>query len=283
MIRPLLVQLTKWQCALGHRLHAGEKRRSLQSKLGARISDWLGELIARIAPLAATPDSLVTQPSVLIAMPTFQGEEWVDEAIESVLQLKDAIWHLYIVDDGSTDKTPEKLKRWKANHPDDITLHLLEKNSYPANSINQCLRWFIDHPEFDVFTLLDQDDVILPDALSRSLRLLGPHSKVVRCKVSRYNKDFSEWFFDAFAWAQLFIAREVIERVGFRKDRSVDHPSDTDYLNRIFRDAAEQGYAVVPTRFTCQKMRVHGANQILRQSTKSAKYLKHRLSGSSGK
>lgn len=277
MIGAILIRLTSWQCSLGYVPSRVGRPSGLAFKVSRRISDALGEAIARIASLKVDLDPVPHSPSILMCMPTFQGAQWVDEAIESAFLQKHVDWHLYIVDDGSTDSTQEILKRWKARHPDRITIHLLTENSYPSNSINHGLTWFLDHPEFEAFTLLDQDDVIMPDALWRSMRQLGPHCKVVRFKVARYNADLSEWYFNFYAWAQLLISRDVIEHVGLRKDRSVELPSDSDYLTRIYQDAAARGYSVIPTRFICQKMRVHGANQILQQATKSAQRLRRRL------
>lgn len=277
MISSLLIFLTRIQSVLVHQQPLHMTDSMLMFKAKSRIATELDKIICWLGQWVASDEEEIASKSVLIGMFTYQGEKWIDEAIESVFELNHRNWHLLIVDDGSTDGTPRKIKDWKERYPESISHMLLAENRAPYNSINFGLKWIMEHPEYDVFTLLDQDDVMVPDALHKGLCLLGKSSQVVRCKNARYNADFSEWFYDYFATAQLLIHREVIQRVGLRSERSVVNPSDAEYLSRIFRDAADTGYAVISTRGICQKMRVHGDNQILGQKTKAAKMLRHKL------
>jgi glycosyltransferase involved in cell wall biosynthesis len=54
----------------------------------------------------------LTSPRVTVLMPVFNREEFVGEAIHSVLAQDFADFDLLIVDDGSTDRTPELLRAW---------------------------------------------------------------------------------------------------------------------------------------------------------------------------
>ena len=267
--------ITCWQFRLGYHTPPPNHRVTVWSKAQRWLADALGTFNAIAARNLIS--TVTGSKRVLISMCTYQGEAWVEDAIRSVLELDYPNWHLYIVDDGSTDATTEMLKRWRRAHPDRITINLLPENSAPSNSINVSLRWFLAHPEFEVFHILDQDDILLPDGLHTGLELMGPHCFVVRCRNARYDAQLSEWFYDFAATAQLFVAREVIERIGLRTDRNVERPSDEDYLHRMFKDAVTEGYAIVTTRKVCQKMRVHGSNQFLQQRTNRAASLRKKL------
>lgn len=52
----------------------------------------------------------MTSPRVTVLMPVFNREEFVGQAIESVLAQDFADFELLIVDDASTDRTPEVLR-----------------------------------------------------------------------------------------------------------------------------------------------------------------------------
>jgi glycosyltransferase involved in cell wall biosynthesis len=60
----------------------------------------------------------MAKPSVTIVLPTYNRQEFVGEAIESVLDQDYERLDLLVLDDGSTDDTPAILKRYAHEHPD---------------------------------------------------------------------------------------------------------------------------------------------------------------------
>jgi len=52
--------------------------------------------------------------AVDVILPTYNREAWLDKSIGSVVAQTDPRWRLWVVDDGSTDGTPQKLKSWQA-------------------------------------------------------------------------------------------------------------------------------------------------------------------------
>ena len=101
---------------------------------------------------------------ISIIMATYNRAKTLPRAIDSVLAQDFADWELIIVDDGSTDNTPEIL----ANYTDPrIRCFYLGKNRGPAVARNTGY----DKMTGEWFTALDSDDEILPNALSTLLQV----------------------------------------------------------------------------------------------------------------
>ncbi len=277
MIRLALILLSRAQYFLFCSIPSQGGFNHAFCKVKNRLAEELGSVISVIRHAQLATQRTDNDKRVLISMCTFQGERWVDAAIRSLMQLNYSNWHLFILDDGSTDKTQQMLEVWKTKYPHQITIKILPTNSYPETATNHSIQWFLDNPEFDAFTILDQDDIAEPDFLNICLSLMNDHCRVIRCRNARYNADFSEFFYNYVASSQLLIARDVIERLGMRINCGQGVPTDADYLNRIFADAAAHDYSVVNTRKVCQKMRIHGSNQMLKQNTKKAIAMRKRL------
>jgi glycosyltransferase involved in cell wall biosynthesis len=201
-------------------------------------------------------------------MCTYNGEAWVGEAIQSILDQSFSDWHLYITDDGSSDSTAQILAQFKEKSPEKITLNLLEQNCSPKTPTNFSIQFFLQNEQFSAFTILDQDDVAEPNWLLNCSKLLKGKIKVLRCKNARFDESLTEMKYVYPAASQIVALREVIERVGERVDRNHPTVSDTEYLKRVERDAIANKHAVVLTPFLCQKMRIHGANQTILGTTK---------------
>jgi glycosyltransferase involved in cell wall biosynthesis len=193
-------------------------------------------------------------------MLTYNGASWVAHAIESVLNQTHSNWFMRIIDDGSTDETISILCQYQVNYPNHIQVIALKQNSYPQSNTNLNLEFFLASEDFDVFTCIDQDDVAEAHWLDTGLELLSPSVKCVRCRNARYNESLTQHLYDYPAASQLFLTREVVERVGLRVDRNANIVADTEYLMRVEQDAIDYNYAVILTKPICQKMRIHGAN-----------------------
>lgn len=70
-----------------------------------------------------------TTPKVSVLMLTYNQEQYIDEAIRSVLlQQTDFDFELVIGNDASTDRTGEICSKWKEKYPEQIVLFNREKN-----------------------------------------------------------------------------------------------------------------------------------------------------------
>ena len=99
-------------------------------------------------------------PLVSVVLDTYNHERFIEEAIQSALgqDFPAADMEILVVDDGSTDRTPEIARKFEPH------VKLLRKpNGGQASAIN----YGIAHAKGEFVAFLDGDDVWLPNKLSR--------------------------------------------------------------------------------------------------------------------
>lgn len=108
---------------------------------------------------------------VVILMSTYNGELYLQEQIDSILNQEGIIPYLIIRDDGSTDNTTTILNNYK-NHYNNIEV-LLNNNKGCKTSFYELCKYSIKKfPNNNFFAFADQDDVWLPNKLSEALKYL---------------------------------------------------------------------------------------------------------------
>lgn len=94
-------------------------------------------------------------PFVSIIIPTYNGGSWIDETLSSCLKIKGVPLEILVVDDGSTDGTPERL----AQRFPTIRLHRLIGNSGSGSAGRNA---GLDLARGRYVKFLDHDDLIQP-------------------------------------------------------------------------------------------------------------------------
>jgi glycosyltransferase involved in cell wall biosynthesis len=93
---------------------------------------------------------------VSIIVPVYNEEENIGllyKAVEKSLKTMGVPWELILVDDGSQDDSPEKIRGIVKKHPDHVSAVILRRNFGQTAAIAAG----IDHSEGDVIVLLDAD------------------------------------------------------------------------------------------------------------------------------
>ena len=121
-----------------------------------------------------------------ILMATYNGEKYLAEQIESIINQSYTNWHLYIQDDCSTDRTLTVAFSYQKKFPEKITVIKNTKNSGSAKD-NFFSMLSLSTSEYIMFS--DQDDIWLPDKIkithNRMLRLEKKYGKKFGMMVSR--------------------------------------------------------------------------------------------------
>lgn len=105
-----------------------------------------------------------SSPLVSVIMPSYNGEEFIEQAISSVIAQTVEDWELIVIDDCSQDRTRQIVEGF-ARSDDRVRLVCNEKNMGAAGSRNRGLE--LCRGEY--VALLDSDDYWQPDLLSKML------------------------------------------------------------------------------------------------------------------
>jgi glycosyltransferase involved in cell wall biosynthesis len=111
----------------------------------------------------------VSDPRVTLGIAAYNGERFLAEAIESCLAQDHPDFELLIVDDASTDSTPEVIARYAADPRVRVVTH--ERNRGIAAAYDAI--W--QHGRGELIARLGHDDVAVPDRLSRQVAVFDAH------------------------------------------------------------------------------------------------------------
>ncbi len=100
-----------------------------------------------------------------IIIPLYNAERFIDETISSVLDQEYTNWELIIIDDGSSDKSAEKVKKYLT---DERIKYFFQKNSGVSAARNAG----IEKSAGKFISLLDADDIWQPTNLKEKIDAL---------------------------------------------------------------------------------------------------------------
>jgi len=112
----------------------------------------------------------VTPPAVSVLMPVHNGAPWVRDAVASILTQTLEDLELIVIDDGSTDATPEILGRVRDSR---LRVERRERSGL-TRSLNRALGL----ARSALIARLDADDLALPERLERQRAFLAANAEV---------------------------------------------------------------------------------------------------------
>ena len=123
-------------------------------------------------------------PLISVIIPTYNCENYIDRALESILGQTYSNIEIVVVDDASHDRTVEKVKLYSAECR--LQLHVNNVNRRQGAARNQGL----DMASGDLVFFLDADDWVHPHTLDEMLRLLSDtKSDVAACGIQRVDNE----------------------------------------------------------------------------------------------
>ena len=213
-----------------------------------------------------------------ILLPTYNGEKYIGEQIESILNQTYKNINLIISDDCSTDNTPEILKEFEQKD-DRIKVYLQKQNMGVVKNIEFLLR----EVKSEYYMLSDQDDVWLPEKVEKSLEKLKQENAdlvfgdlevvdqdlntiypsfgdfmLLNNKIKKYiNSDKLNYIYNCVTGCTVLAKEETIKRI-------IPLPTTSKYLihdHWIGLMASLYGkVAYIPEKYI--KYRQHGNNQV---------------------
>lgn len=105
---------------------------------------------------------------VSVIIPAYNSAPWLGECLDSVLsQNPITLWEAIIVDDGSTDSTPEIAQKYASLYRN---IHLISQTN---QGLAQARNVGVSECSGDYVTFLDADDKLMPNALKRLAETIG--------------------------------------------------------------------------------------------------------------
>lgn len=124
---------------------------------------------------------------VSVIMAAYNAERFVGDAIESVLRQTHSDFEFIVVDDGSTDRTPEILARYAEQ---DRRLRVITQENRGAGAARNAA---VSAARSEWIAVMDSDDVMEPQRLERQIAFVEQHSDVAiaSCLVTWINQEGS--------------------------------------------------------------------------------------------
>jgi glycosyltransferase involved in cell wall biosynthesis len=180
-------------------------------------------------------------PRIAVVLPVYNGEKYIEEAIQSVLDQTFADFVLLVIDDGSTDRTLEVLSTFR-----DARLQIIR---FPAHrGLVPALNTGIIESRSEFIARMDADDICMPQRFERQVAFLLEHPQIGLCGT--WTRSFGDEGCDMhppikpedvrarlfFGWAMdhpsIMMRRDLLEQHGLSYDSNFRHVEDFDFFIR---------------------------------------------------
>jgi alpha-1,3-rhamnosyltransferase len=121
-----------------------------------------------------TKDAEINMPLVTIVVPSFNHESYIEECVKSVCNQSYSPLQVIVIDDGSSDGSPEILLNLKASYDFEL---IVQKNMGLATTLNSAL--ILAKGKY--FCMMGSDDIMLPNKTSTQLDYMRRNSDVAVC------------------------------------------------------------------------------------------------------
>ncbi|HSU65600.1 MAG TPA: glycosyltransferase [Tepidisphaeraceae bacterium] len=112
-------------------------------------------------------------PAVSAVLGVYDGERYIAESVESILNQTFRDFEFIAVDDGSTDRTVEILRKYEAKDPRMKVLQI------PHGGIVDAANAGLAAARAPLIARADADDVCLPERFEKQVRYMADHPEVV--------------------------------------------------------------------------------------------------------
>jgi hypothetical protein len=179
---------------------------------------------------------------VSVLMPVYNAEAHLHEAIESILRQTHRDIEFLILDDGSTDRSPEIAASFKDSR---IRLIQNEANLKIVRTLNRG----IELAQGDYMARMDSDDIADPERFATQLQFLQSHPDIagVGARIRTTHGTIwkhpldpqelfaSNYFVNSLCHPTLFIRSEVLRDPAFRYDEAYLYAEEWELWFRIMR------------------------------------------------
>src|SRR5438445_5451065 len=117
--------------------------------------------------------ALLQTPRVSVLLPVWNGEAFLEQAMESILRQTFSSFELIVIDDGSTDRTTAIAEEFASG---DNRVRVLRR---PHEGLSAALNAGIAATRGEYVARMDADDISVPDRLQKQVAYLDAHPACV--------------------------------------------------------------------------------------------------------
>ena len=114
------------------------------------------------------------KPALTVLMPVYNGEKYLGQAVESILDQTFAGFDLLIIDDCSSDRSVDIIRSYRDSR---IRLVQNDRNRGLIGTLNEG----IELAERSYIARMDQDDISMPERLRKQIEFMETHPEVAVC------------------------------------------------------------------------------------------------------
>lgn len=210
-------------------------------------------------------------PSITVLMPVYNGEEYLPEAIESVLGQTWTDFEFLILNDGSTDKSFEIIKSYSDSR---IRFVENEKNVGLISTLNKG----INLSRGKYIARMDCDDISLPQRLEKQASFLDTHPEIGVCGswIQIFSDDMSYiqkyaltseeirctmLFYCGLAHPTVIIRKNIILKYQLYYDCEYIHAEDYELWQRLFNHTVFANIPEVLLHYRISKNQISNINR----------------------
>lgn len=123
--------------------------------------------------IAVCKEDVMSKVSVM--MPAYNAENYIGQALDSILSQDYLDIQIVVCDDASTDTTAEIIKDYQSRYPEKIVAILNLENVGVTRNCNLAL----EHCDGEFVSLFAGDDVMLPGKISKQVALMAHDANIV--------------------------------------------------------------------------------------------------------
>src|SRR3954463_4406527 len=116
----------------------------------------------------------IQHKGISVVLPVYNGKDFLEKNIASVLAQQAVDFELLVCDDGSNDGSKEVLRSIEAEGHPNLTIYYAEKNRGLFGNLN----FLISKSRYSLVRLWSQDDIMKPDCLSEVVAFHNQHPEI---------------------------------------------------------------------------------------------------------
>jgi glycosyltransferase involved in cell wall biosynthesis len=222
----------------------------------------------------------VSLPRVSVLMPTYNGAAHIEESIRSILRQTLSDFELIIVDDCSTDTTPDRIKSIAAHEP---RIRIFENRVNVGVVAARNIAF--TNARAPYIASLDHDDLSLPHRLARQVGVLDQKAETVlvcsdarrlsngrvgdRLSTGRLHHEVLRWWLylsNPITQSTIMFRKQAVQALGAFMRAGYEYADDFDLYHRLLTKGRIEGIDEPLTLY-----RLHDRNASSRYKTEMAR------------